>query len=239
MSWRNIPVDQNNLEKSYTEKYGLNSRYQKEQKGVYADPKIYEDLKTAVSWLTLNPHMTVLDIGVNNGYELELFQNSSQEKWPENIKILGFDIIGEVLQKAKERFDGKENYIFIKGNVVDFKGTNIANNSEIEILDQSVDVVIALTSLQSTSIVTDFEVFINKLIGKLKKSAQILVGTPNFHLDTDDNIVYGLVDANVQGIAPQIALNFSKKLIKILEENGFKHKQTGEIIIFDYFSREN
>jgi len=236
MSWRNVPINQGDLEKSYTNKYGLSSKYQTEQEEVYADPKIRPYLITAISWLNLSSGMTLLDIGVNNGYELELFQNISKKKWPDHIRVIGFDIIGEVLEKAKERFIDKENYIFIKGNVAEFKGINIVDNLELKILDQSVDVVVALTSLQSTSIASNFEVFMEKLMPKLTSHAQILIGTPNFHLDGDNNIVYGIFDAS-RGIDPEMALGFSKKLIKILKSQGFEHRQIGEMIIFDYFHR--
>ncbi|MBX4206376.1 class I SAM-dependent methyltransferase [Candidatus Parcubacteria bacterium] len=239
MNWRQLPIDQKNLEKSYTEKYGLGSKYQTEQERVYLSPEIYPDLKTAISWLTLTQGDTVLDIGVNNGYELELFQNISEQKWLDSISVIGFDIIEEVLQKAWSRFENKSNYMFVKGNILDFKGKDISNDTEFKILDNSIDIIIALTSLQSTSIIENFEIFIENLMIKLKDSAQILVGTPNFHLDANNNIGGGLFDANEQKVDVKAARNFSDKLTAILISKGFQHKQFGETIIFDYFRREN
>src|SRR3989344_8973156 len=234
MSWRKIPINENDLEGSYTQKYGLNSRYQKEQEPVYTDPKILNDLKTAVSWLDIQKENTVLDIGVNNGYELELFEkiNPSFSK----ANVIGMDIIGEVLKQASERFSSKRNFIFIKGDITSFRGTNINTGQSVEIKSNSIDILIALTSLQSSSISAKFASFMEDLLTKMRGKSQLLVGTPDFHLDESDNIVDGLFDAG-KGLDMNMANEFSKKIIEILKDNGFSHKQTGRAIIFDYFWR--
>lgn len=237
MSWRQLPIDKSDLEKSYTEKYGLNSPYQSEQEAVYNHPQILPYLTEAISWLKLEPGMTVLDIGVNNGYELELFQKVSLKPWPSDIAMIGFDVIGEVLSKARERFNNSKNYHFIKGDITKFKGVNVADNSQYEVQDNSVDVVLALTSLQSTSIVANFDSFMETLLKKLKSNSQVIVGTPNFHAENNGMFAEGLFDANTQSVDLKAAPDFSKKLADFMKVRGFDHQQTGRAIIFDYFSK--
>lgn len=237
MSWQNIYISLTDISNSYKEKYGLDSDYQAAQKLIYSNPEVNTSLKMAISWLKIKPNSLILDIGVNNGYELQLLKETYSDELFSTLKIIGVDLIEDVLKVAAGKFDSEHDYKFIKGDIREFKGVDVLTGEPLIIEDKSIDVVIALTSLQSTSLVRDFEMFIEKLANKLKKESQLLIGTPNFHMSSSYKVVSGLFDAANNSVNENFALEISERLIKILNAHAFEHKQTGEIIIFDYFKR--
>ena len=239
MSWKDLKIPGGlNLAEAYSLKYGLSSDYQTDQKIIYSHPEIKSSLNKALSWMTIKPNSSILDIGINNGYEIELIQKYYPLQVFNSVSLIGFDLVEDMLLKVSKEYFHNKNYKFIKGDVASFEGIDVTNGKSVEILDQSIDIVIALTSLQSSSLSKNFDQFTKNLLDKLAKNAQLLIGLPNFHIDSQKNILTGLFNAEDGKIDYSAAKELEKHLTKLLEHAGFQCKTTGEFIKFYYFHKE-
>ena len=125
---------------------------------------------------------------------------------------------------------------FVKGDIATFRGTDIHDGQPVEIADGSIDIVIALASLQSSSLADSFDRFISRLVTKLTAEAQLFIGLPNFHFDESRNVALGLFDAKNGRVDHTVSDILSQRLIRILNEHGFHSRKTGERIVFHHFA---
>jgi trans-aconitate methyltransferase len=239
MAWQTRDViDGSSLFETYKEKYGLDSDYQTDQKIFWSHPEVQVSLNKALSWLSLRPNDRILDIGVNNGYDIKILETRIPEELLKSLEFIGFDLAGDALEEACRIYLPKyKNYRFVKGNIADFRGTDVCRNEVVGIEQGSIDSVVALASLQSTSLLDIFEQFVNDLINKLASNSQLFVGLPNFHIDSKHDVVLGLFDAKKQTVDYSKCEKLSEKLESTMANAGFKCQKTGEIIVFYHFVR--
>ena len=237
MDWQTKKIDEAKFSDAYKAKYGLASDYQKAQRLLYAEPEIAKSFKEAASWLRLDQGSSVLDIGVNNGYELELLNDLLGGEFLDKAHIVGFDLVDDVLADACERLrcGARKNLRFVTGDIRNFEGMDVLTGERVILGNESFDLVIAITSLQSSSLAHDFDSFLGTLLSKLKSGGQVLVATPNMYVDQNGHYIKGLFDAKKQVVDTASAVLFSDRLKKLMERQGFKVRQVGENSIIQYF----
>jgi len=239
MKWQTLNVEGADLYDAYQQKYGLASDFQKAQKIMYSHPEIKASLERALSWMNMKPGDIILDIGVNNGYELSLIEEHYGTQLMNQISVIGFDLAEDVLVEACNLFTCVKNFNFkfIKGDIREFSGVDILTKEILTVDDNSIDIVVALTSLQSSSLVDQFDIFIDELVTKIKEDGHLFLAVPNCHVDDSNLVVRGMFDATTQKIDIGLADTFIKKLVTKLKEYNFHFKQTGELFSFLYFFR--
>lgn len=237
MDWQTLDARNKDLFQTYEKKYGLSSDFQKAQKIMYAYPEIHSSFLKALSWMTIKQGSVVLDIGVNNGYELNLLEEHYSRELMDTLEFLGFDLAEDALLDAQKRFASvnRPNFKFIKGNIQYFVGIDVRTKEIVEINDQSIDAVVALTSLQSSSLAEKLNEFIDMLVKKMKNDGQLFTAVPNCHVGLSGEIIKGAFDAAIGKISETFAEEFSNKLISIMALYGFQYKKIGEAYIFLYF----
>ena len=240
MSWQNLNVINGiNLFEAYKKKYGSSSDYQKDQKTFWSHPEIQTSFRKSLSWLKLKSGDRVLDIGINNGYDIELLNKGFEKSLLDSLKLIGFDLADDSLKEACKKYYSKNNdWKFVRGDITSFSGVNICDGHNVEIVENSTDVVIALASLQSSSLIEKFDNFIIDLVKKLSKGSQLFIGLPNFHIDDSKNVVLGLYDAKQKKVDYSSCSELSDRLTQSLERLGFRSKKVGELIVFYYFYLE-
>ena len=234
MDWQKINTKDLEKTEAYRKKYGVNSDFKIAQKIMYSHPEILESFTKALSWMTIKSGYTVLDIGINNGYEINIIKAHYGRDLLNTINFIGIDLIEDSLLEANSTF-GCDNFRFIKGDISKFNGIDIASNEIFGIDNNSINVVFALTSIQSTSLMANFSIFISDLASKVKEDGSIFIVIPNCFVNSQNLVTKGQFDAQTQSVSTTSALLFIKKLILELKKYGYKHKQTGELYIFLYF----
>ena len=239
MKWQTLNVNNADLYDVYQQKYGKTSDYQKAQKIMYSHPEIKASLGVALSWMNIKSGDIILDIGVNNGYELNLIEEHYGTQLMNQISVIGFDLAEDVLVEACDLFTcvKRFNFKFIKGDIREFSGVDILTKEIHTVDDNSIDIVVALTSLQSSSLVDQFDVFMDELVAKIKKDGRLFIAVPNCHVDDSNSVVKGMFDATTQKIDAGLADIFIKRLEIKLSKHGFHFKQIGEFYHFLYFTR--
>jgi SAM-dependent methyltransferase len=238
MQWESKNIAGKDISAEYSSKYGLASDYQEAQKAIYAVHEIRDSFKKAVMWLGLKKGETVLDLGINNGYEFRLMK----EFLPgviQSLSIIGLDIIEDVLKEACHELGCDQNpkVKMIKGDMRSFSGVDISTGELFSIADDSIDVVIALASLQSTSVMTDIRIVLEALIKKLKPGGRLLISVPNCHTDSSGRVVKGLFDAQSQSARDISATDIIERIKEPLLSVGFSCQETGELARFMVFQR--
>lgn len=238
MKWQemNVNVD-SDLFITYQKKYGLNSDYQKDQEKIYSQTEIFSSLHNALSLLKIEPGNTILDIGINNGCELSIIKGNYPIEVFESLNIIGFDLARNVLDAAQEHFKNITNYKFVVGDIRKFEGMDIRTTKQLKIEEKSIDIVFALLSLQSSSIINEFDYFLKELVFRLKSSSQLFIGLPNCHISDFGEISLGLFNANTQKVDNKSAIDLSSKLERELSSYGFTCQKFGTLVIFHYFER--
>ena len=238
MSWREINRDSiHDLFEAYQHKYGVKSDYQNFQKQIYSHLEIKSAFIKIVQSLKIKPSSVILDIGINNGYEIELLSKILPDQPIVEAQIIGFDLANDALEQAEKSLISLKNLKLVKGNISDFKDTDILTGKGTESFDDSIDIVLALTSLQSSSLQQDFDSFLENLSKKLHRKAQILVGVPNLHVDADNNLSPGLFNAKTRQVDTDFANIFSKKMSYLFSKHEFRCIKEGGLISFHLFSR--
>ncbi len=239
MKWHKLSVKSSNLFDVYQSKYGSSSDFGVAQKIMYSNPEISESFKTALCWLNIKEHDSVLDIGINNGYELKILESFYGIELMKKVKFIGFDLIQNSLTEAHATFsDAGYNLKLIKGDIRDFTGRDIISGGIFEMEDDSVDIIIALTSLQSSSLVANFDDFLKHLIRKLNMNGCLFFAIPNCHVAESGKILKGQFNALTQINDDKSAGLFTDMLIDKLTQSGFRFKRIGELYYFLYFYKE-
>jgi hypothetical protein len=237
MSWQHLDVIQNkDVFEAYKAKYGSSSDYQKDKEIFWKHPEVQASFQKALGWLDLKPGDRLLDIGINNGYDIELVGSGCPRDLLDSLQLIGFDLADDALSEAHQTYFSRgSDWKFVRGDIATFCGINICDGRHVEIAERSIDVVIALASLQSSSLANDFDAFITELVGKLSDDAQLFIGLPNFHLDESGDVVLGLFDAKRKRIDHSSCPELSDRLIRLLDTHGYRSQKIGERIIFHHF----
>ena len=238
MYWQDRHIDRKHLYSGYQKKYGLTSDYQVVQKILYARPAIRRDLLLALGLMQIIPGDKLLDIGVNNAYELRFLEKVFGKTLLRKTDIISYDLVEDALRHAAWQFRAYKNLHFIKGNIFNFRGKDVATNKTHTVADGSLDEVVAFTSLQSTSLSSVLATFIYKLNRKLKPRAQLLIVVPNCYVDERRRVVKGLWNDKKGRVDRQSSLKFTENICKEFIRYGFKFKRTGSDFIFLYFYRQ-
>lgn len=235
MSWENVDVRGGEFATSYRGKYGIESSYQADQKLIYSCPEIRASFEAILSHLTISLGQQVLDIGINNGYELKLI--AAQKPNLTKTHVIGIDLAGDILSVAKEEV-AVEHLTLLEGDIRRFTGKNILTGCMEKINDDSIDVLIALLSLQSTCLQDTFEIFLETLERKMKRNSEILIGIPDFHITAQKQISRGLFDAHAGKLDTTRASQVSGKISSFFKAQNFREQNTGTLVIFQHFSRK-
>jgi hypothetical protein len=237
MHWQDTHINKNRLYAGYEKKYGLRSDYQRAQKILYSQPLINAGLVRSLNWIKLSPDDCVLEIGINNGYELKFIRRRFGKKLFSKLSIIGFDLAEDVLKIAAKNNWAFKNIQFIKGNVFSFRGKNVVSGKSLTIANGAIDAVIALTSFQSTSLLATVDSFIKKLNRKLKAEAQLLIAIPNCYVDDRFRVVRGLWDETRRKADRVLARKYAQKITNEFIRLGFQVKKIESDFIFLYYWR--
>lgn len=234
MSWQKIDVRSGDFGASYRAKYGLHSNYHEDQRLIYAHPEVKESFTTILTHFPINPAQHILDIGINNGYELNLI--ATHKPALTQTHVTGIDLAGDMLLLAKKEVPIK-HLTLLEGDIRTFKGQNITTGQVETIADNSIDVLIALLSLQSTCLQDTLEIFLNTLVKKLKWEANLLIGIPDFHINEERQVKLGLFDAHTGQLDTDRARKVAETISTIFKDHGFVEDSIGSLVIFQHFSR--
>ena len=234
-TWHTLKINSLGLFDSYAKKYGLESDFQEVQKIQLNHPDVQSAFKQALAWASIQAGETIFDLGVNNGFELTFIEDQYKTIWP-TLKVIGIDFIKEVLTQAADTFALHPNNTLIQGDARTFQGTDVITDEEVIVPENTVDIVIAVTSLQSSSFIPDFDKFITDLTKRLTSKGRMLVAVPDCHT-VEGKVVHGMFDANTGAVNSKSADEFCKKLTTLMNKHGFAFKQMGTYYKFLVFSR--
>lgn len=230
-NWIKQPINHNNLFKSYEDKYGINSDFSKWQEIIFADKDVRDNLSRALNDIDLDQG-NILDIGINNAFEIGVIKElKGLINW-DNIKITGIDLSKTALKIAKNNLkDIKHELLF--GNILEFNGQDINSNQKVNLADNHFDACFAITSLQSTGIFNNnFASFANDLIKKMKNRSYFLVMVPNCYIENGQLKEGGAFNAEKQAPDKNFAPNFVKEFSLILQDNNYKVDSFGDKFLF-------
>lgn len=230
-----MQVSTHNLFETYAAKYGPSSNYPSVQQVEYTHPEVQRSFQLALDWVDIRKGDLVLDIGVNNGFEISLIKNHYKKIWS-SLSVIGIDLVKDVLTQAVKDFSLDLNVRFVHGDARTFVGIDVRSGNRVAIDEGSIDVVIALTSLQSSSFQENLDEFVANLVSKLGPSARLLIAIPDCHV-ADGHMIKGQFNANTQSIDYVAAQDFCGTLTKLLVQQGFSVRTTGEYFRFLVFSR--
>jgi hypothetical protein len=239
MHWHKISIEDSNIFDIYQNKYGSGSDFGSAQKIMYSHPEIKKSFKKALSWLNLKETHCLLDIGINNGYELSILEDFYGENVIRRIDLIGFDLVENSLNEAYAILNRKGYRLrLIQGDIRNFSGHDIFTKETFVIKENSIDVVVALTSIQSSSLIKNFDIFLEQLVLRLKNAGCIFIAIPNCHVGVSGQIIKGQFNAHRQDIDLLAADLFIQQLETKLANHGFSFKSTGELYHFLYFYRQ-
>lgn len=216
----------------YNRKYGPNSNFAEEHRRKLEHPEIGETFRRSLRLLRPRKGHTVVNMGVNDGYELNVFNQLSLGKGLlDQLHIYGIDVADEALQVAHESFPNPQHR-FVHGNGRTLEGTDIATKEPIRIPDGAVDLYMAITAIQSTSLKEHWdEVFANIFRVLHAKKGKVLIAIPNcFYRGTQ--LVNGRFDAESQNVDHRIARLEVQEICDRLEHEGFQARTLGQQYIF-------
>jgi len=239
MKWTSQIIREKSLPEDYRKKYGPESDYQKAQKILYSNPDIKRSLKQALKWMRFSPGDHLLDIGVNNGYELKFIQKKIGKKPFKNLNIIVCDLIEDSLKDAADTYKDYPKIRFIKGDIRKFQGKDVVSGKRRRIRNNSIDIIVAITSISSTSLRKGIKRFVKDLNEKLKRESQLLIAIPNCHTTARGRVRRGVWDPKKRSADYAFASALSEKVIKEFSHYRFSVKRIGTNFWFYYFYRWN
>lgn len=230
VKWINKTHNYNDLFKSYDNKYGASSDFSQSQELIFADNEVKSNLRRALAGINLQTGH-ILDIGINNAFEIKAMKKMSGSINWNNVEITGVDLSESALNQAKNNLKGF-NYKLILGNIMEFCGHDIVNNKLVKLQNNQFDACFAITSLQSSGIVNGgLNDFIKKLIKKMKQRSYFLIIVPNCYIENGQLKNGGAFDAEKGLPDKNFAPNFVDKVSLILKDNAYNVEVFGEKFI--------
>lgn len=156
-------------------KYGPESNYTQHRLNFHPikSPRFQE----ALDRVGLRAGATIVDMGVNDGYEIGAIANRSGRDFLDQVTMWGIDISDAAIIKAREAYP-ENNFHFLHGNGEILEGVD-AKGAHVRVPDKSADLYISINSFQSTGL--DKGVACTNAIRVLKDSGSMVLVIPPFH----------------------------------------------------------
>lgn len=215
----------------YDTKYGPESIFADEHKYKLDHPEIGEAFRESLRTLSLTEGNTIVNMGVNDGYELHAFNHLYPGRdLLSNLTVYGVDVAIQALEKARGNFPGN-NFHFIHGDGATLSGKNV--NGEINrVPDNCADLYMALTSFQSTSLNNKRDMAFKSALRVLKQNkGKLLFAIPNCFYK-NGNLVKGRYEAVKQHKDSLIAFEETNYISSKLKQEGYNVSIFGDYYIF-------
>jgi len=215
----------------YDTKYGPESNFADEHKYKLDHPEIGEVFRESLRILGITEGNTIVNMGVNDGYELNAFNHIYPGRDLLNtLTVYGVDVAEQALEEARDNFPCN-NFHFIHGDGAILSGNGV--NGEVNTVpDNCADLYMAITSFQSTSLNEKRELAFMSALRVLKQNkGKILIAIPNCFYE-DMNLIKGRYDAVKQHKDSLVAFEETNYICSKLKQAGFDVSIIGDYYIF-------
>jgi cyclopropane fatty-acyl-phospholipid synthase-like methyltransferase len=198
------------------EKYGQDSIFSEIQKNEEVSFLYY--YKQALTNVTLDKRIRILNLGVNSGDEFDALLAHSDNF--HNLELIGVDYCSSAINLAKEKFKSYKNISFYTHDITQLNTLELGE----------FDLIISIGTLQSSNL--EFNATLMSIVqNQLKKDGAIILGFPNCRW-VDGEMIYGARVKNYpfseMGLLYKDVI-FSKKY---LQQKKFRVTITGKDYIF-------
>lgn len=197
-------------------KYGTTSIFSKIHK--MEEPSFLHYYKQALTNVSLNKRIRILNLGVNSGDEFELIKDIAENF--SSHELVGIDYCQSAISNAQEKFKNFSNVSFHTHDINDLSSLKLG----------TFDLIISIGTLQSSNL--DFNpLFMSIIQNQLNKNGAIVLGFPNCRW-LDGELIYG---ARAKHYAFSEMSNVYKDAVfckKYLQQKKFRVTITGREYIF-------
>jgi hypothetical protein len=199
------------------ERYGIESKFAQIDK--IGKPTFLFAYREALLSVKIAQKSQILNLGINSGDEFKFIRDILSKDIYDSINFVGIDYSLSAIQRAKERFDKKNNRFYCQ---------DINHLSKLD-LPKS-DLIISIGTLQSRDI--EFKpLFMSLVQNYLTDDGSMILGFPNSRW-IDGEMIYGAMAKNYSYSEMSVLykdVNFCKKY---LQQKKFRVTITGKDYIF-------